>query len=201
MSTTDGQNSDSMWVPIEEFSRIFQYTKKTLSRYINAGKIRSYRTDEKTDRYYLHMARAYKELCEIAPQRMQIVKEDESAKDRPKKSSAAGRKKAEAGDSETTNVKVETLRIKNELLKMELEQKRELLVERSAVEMIETKYLSNFKALMRQAPAQWSRQTGIEEKVHEQLVNDLINQLESLLDTKKKMYAEILQTPLSFNPF
>jgi acyl-CoA synthetase (NDP forming) len=164
-------DDDSIWVKKEEFCSHYRIPTRTVTRYIAEGQITSYRTNERGN-HILHLLHAYNEF-------------------------RTHQKPTAANDP----TKAETSKLKNELLKLELDQRREKLISRETVEQVETYYLSKFKAMLRQMPARMASVSGHDEKNFERIVDETINSFTASLDAKKKMYEELLKTSHTMKPF
>lgn len=182
---------ESDWISIIEFSRRYEIPKRTLSRWVSAGKIRSVRYSDTADAYYLHARQAYEELRRISPLKYGSDEQARSSR------SGARRGDEHSFDNSLEAAKAETARLKNEILKLDLEARIGKILPRDIVESIETDYMSRLKAILLQTPGQIAREMGVDEKAVQMIVERALNQFAEQVEVKKKRYQEYLTRSLS----
>ncbi len=204
------KDEESPWISIKEFAKTFDIQQKVLTRYINSGKIKTYRLDDGTDKYLLHMIHTYNELKVLSPGRMYVV--GNSKTENAKKSDRSPAKAEQnAGNSPTREelrqlyqaenpAKTEITKVKTELLRMELEEKRNSLISREFIESTEVEYIARLKAIILQTPSQLARKTGLDEKLFEDVITSAIEQFNGPLEAKKKLYQDYYLTKNSMRP-
>lgn len=182
------EEHESVWIPTSEFSKLYNVPPRTLTNHINHERIKSYRVGD-GGKYYLHIKNAYIELKNISKIKYGIEAQSALNKGYSEDRELTLLDNRRAHSKEDT--KADTAKIKNEILRMELEQRRNRLISRDAVDSIETEYISRLKSIIQQTPSQLARLTGVDEKLFEDVINSAIEQFNGSLEAKKKMYQDL----------